>query len=535
MRTFLRYFTLLAIVLLCAGAVLSITSTGMTMMNWMYPLVALAALFLLGLWFLGFGPGIFKTRVKQFFIALGCFLLLGILGVLLLRYEGSTSGSSFPKFRFVWQKPDTAEPIAEPLVQSGLSTNERRILGAAADLKTIFGPARNGIWEAPSFATDWSTTQPKLLWRRAVGKGWSSFVVAGNRAITQEQAGDEERVLCLNIATGKEIWHYDDLETRLLLIKEENAGARMGGDGPRATPSIHEAKVYAVGATGIANCLSLETGKKIWSRHMIDEFGGETQRWGIANAPLVLPELKAVLFAGTDFVSGKSGVTYAALDLESGETKWTYRGEGASYASPRILTIHGVRQIVSVNRQSVSGIAPASGKEIWRHEWKGQFPKVGQPHLIGENRILVTASYGVGTRLIEIAKDGEGWSTDEVWNSNRMKTKFSSAAIHKGWAWGLDEGRLAAISLEDGTKTYKKEKFGFGQNLLFGDHMLIQSEKGPVVIGKIGPEGFTETGRIEDALSSMTWNVPAVAGRILLVRNDREAACYLLPKKKKQE
>jgi hypothetical protein len=65
--------------------------------------------------------------------------------------------------------------------------------------------------------------------------------------------------------------------------------------------------------------------------------------------------------------------------------------------------------------------------------------------------------------------------------------------------------------------------------------MLVQSEKGPVVIGKIGPEGFTETGRIEDALSSMTWNVPAVAGRILLVRNDREAACYLLPKKKKKQ
>ena len=276
MKTFLRCFTLLAIVLLCAGAVLSITSTGMTMMNWMYPLVALAALFLLGLWFLGFGPGIFKTRVKQFFIALGCFLLLGILGVLLLRYEGSTSGSSFPKFRFVWQKPDTAEPIAEPLVQSDLSTDERRILGAAADLKTIFGPDRNGIWEAPSFATDWSTTQPKLLWRRAVGKGWSSFVVAGNRAITQEQAGDAERVLCLNIATGEEIWHCDDLETRLLLIREENAGARMGGDGPRATPSLVEDKVYAVGATGIANCLSLETGKKIWSRHMIDEFGSET-------------------------------------------------------------------------------------------------------------------------------------------------------------------------------------------------------------------------------------------------------------------
>jgi len=31
------------------------------------------------------------------------------------------------------------------------------------------------------------------------------------------------------------------------------------------------------------------------------------------------------------------------------------------------------------------------------------------------------------------------------------------------------------------------------------------------------------------ALSSKTWNVPAIRGSYLLVRNDLEAACYKLP------
>lgn len=532
MKNFFRYFTLAVIALLFFGAVFAISSQEMTMTNWLYPVVALITFLLLGIWYLVFGSPSFKIRIKRFFITLGLFILTGIIGALLLRYDGSTSGSSFPKFRFVWQQSGTGAPMETPLLQSDLSKEEQRVIEAAADLHTVFGPDLDGMWPDPAFATDWSADPPEFLWRRAVGTGWSSFVVSGNRAITQEQVGDAERITCLHIATGEEIWHYDDQETRLLLVKEENAGARMGGDGPRSTPTIHETRLYAIGSTGIANCLDLESGKKIWSRHMIEDFGGETQRWGIANAPLILPAKNAVLIAGTDSVKGESGVTYAAFDLETGDTVWTYRGEGASYASPRILAPGGVRQIVSVNRESVSGIDPSSGRELWRHQWKGQFPKVSQPHLVGDNRILVTASYGVGTRLIELTRDGEKWKTDEIWSSNRLKTKFSSAVIHNGLAWGLDEGRLAAINLEDGTKVYKKEKFGFGQNLLFGDSLLIQSEPGPVVIGKIGPEGFTETGRIEDALSSMTWNVPAVAGRLLLVRNDREAACYLLPEKK---
>ncbi len=96
-------------------------------------------------------------------------------------------------------------------------------------------------------------------------------------------------------------------------------------------------------------------------------------------------------------------------------------------------------------------------------------------------------------------------------------------------AVGLDEGRLASIDLATGRILWKGDKYGFGQNLLFGDKLLIQSEAGPVVIGQLHSDGFTETGRIDDALSAMTWNAPAVAGRFLLVRNDKEAACYLLP------
>ncbi len=120
------------------------------------------------------------------------------------------------------------------------------------------------------------------------------------------------------------------------------------------------------------------------------------------------------------------------------------------------------------------------------------------------------------------------FSAEQIWKTTYLKTKFSSAAVIGDHAYGLDEGRLACIGLADGKRVWKKDKFGFGQHLLFGEWLLVQTEPGDVVIGKLGPEGFAESGRIP-ALSSMTWNTPALAGRVLLVRNDVEASAWLLP------
>ncbi|MDF1861979.1 MAG: PQQ-binding-like beta-propeller repeat protein [Verrucomicrobiales bacterium] len=526
-----KFTTLALLLLLGAVALFLILSQGITAMNWMIPALLLAWLLLFGIWFLGFGNLPFKKRIGLFLIGLGVFFTLGFLGKFLLRYEGSSSGSSFPKFAWVWEKEAEAAPPGKALVRTEVSQEEQRLQDATADSTDFLGPDRDGTWAELPFSPEWSSSPPELLWRRAVGKAWSSFAVENGKAITQEQAGNAERILCLHLFTGEEIWHHENPDTRLLLVKKENTGVKMGGDGPRSTPVIHENKVIVVGATGIVNCLDLENGTEIWSANTIRDFGGEVQKWGIANAPLILPTEKAVLVAGTDSVSGEKGVTYAAFALDSGEVRWTYRGEGASYSSPRLLEISGTRQIVSINRESVSGIDPSTGDELWRFAWKGHYPKVGQPLQVDENTLLVTASYGAGSLLLDLTREGNSWTVSERWKSNRMKTKFSSAVILGNLAYGLDEGRLAAIDLETGDKAWKNQKYGFGQQLLFGDHLLVQVEQGPVVIGKASPEGFEELGRIEDALSSMTWNIPVVAGRILLVRNDREAACYLLPKR----
>lgn len=503
----------------------AIRSQEMSYLNWFLPAAGFLWLVLFGGWYLIFGGRTARARFARVGIAGALLLTLALLAAALLRYEGSASGSSFPKFRWVWQaEGEGSSAGVDRLVQGSLAGAAAEVRAAAGESLDFLGEGRDGMDPDLPFQPDWKTHPPELLWRRPIGKAWSGFAVKEGRAITQEQAGDSERVVCLDLYSGEELWSHEDPGIRLLDVKEENSGVRMGGDGPRSTPVVSGDRVFAFGSTGILNCLDLETGKEIWEVDTMSRHGGEIQKWGMANAPLLLEEEDLVIVPGSD----RPGATLIALFQEDGSEAWTYSGEGASYSSPRILTLSGVRQIVSVNAQSVTGHEPATGKLLWKEEWSGGFPKVAQPIQTAENRLLVTASYGVGSLLLEVGFAEGKWSVERLWKTNRMKTKFSSPVILNGVAYGIDEGRLAAIDLETGEKVWKNEKVGFGQQLLFGDHLLIQTEEGPLLTGPVSAEGFTETGRI-DALSTMTWNVPTVAGRLLLARNDREAVCYLLP------
>jgi len=520
-----RFISLAVVVLIVAGMIGYALASGLSMLYWLVLGSPLIALLLLAIWYGIWGWGDLSKRLK-----VAGSLLLGLVLIVagirfLTRYEGSTSGASLPKLVWKWSQKDGSQKTVNPMVNPDVDHQTIEAEAAAAETNFL-GPNRDGMWPSADFSLDWAKNPPVELWRCPVGAGWSSFAVARGRAITLEQVGEDEQVTCLDLLTGQEIWKQADAGVNFVKSKEGAPGAAMGGEGPRSTPTIYGNKIYITGSTGIAKCLDFESGKLIWSRNVITDYQGVIPKWGKSNAPLVLEDEKLVFFTGGE----EAGTNTIALDLETGEPKWASPGQGASYSSPRLMTLLGTRQIVTVNQHDANGLDPATGHELWRYEWKGGLPKVGQPLPVSDNRLLLTASYGVGSPLIELKKEGSAWSAARVWSSTRMKTKFSSAAILGNHAYGLDEGRLAAIDLETGNHVWKREKYGFGQHLLVGDHLIVQTEAGDLVLGTPTPEQFIEKARIK-ALSSMTWNVPSLAGRFLLVRNDREAICFLLPKK----
>ncbi len=377
----------------------------------------------------------------------------------------------------------------------------------------FLGPQRNGNVAGIKLARDWKAQPPRLLWRKPVGTGWSAFAVFNDRAITQEQHGEHERVRCYELATGKLRWLHRD-STRY--------ESPIAGNGPRATPTIAHERVYTVGATGKLNCLALSSGERLWSQDILRDNEAAMNEWGVSCSPLVLDSLVIVSAGGTQ---GKSLVAYHAM---TGARIWSAGDDRASYSSPLLATLAGTPQILIFNRAKIVAHAPASGEMLWEQSWPNETQCVAQPVALPEDRVFATTGYGVGCKLFQISRDEQRlWRSTLVWETTHLKAKFANVVVREGFVYGLDDGILVCLDLGNGLRKWKRGRYGHGQLVLIDDLLLIQAESGEVFLVEANPNAHVELGGIA-ALEGKTWNNPALAAPFLLVRNDREAACYEL-------
>jgi outer membrane protein assembly factor BamB len=396
-----------------------------------------------------------------------------------------------------------AKPAAVPVAAPAPAAAEK-----GADWPGFRGPERDGNVHGVRIATDWSASPPVEMWRRPVGPGWSSFAVHGGLLYTQEQRGDDEVVACYNLATGEPVWRHRDP----VRFWESNAGA-----GPRATPTLSNGRVYTLGATGVLNALDARDGSVVWSRNAAEDTGAKLPGWGFSGSPLVVGDAVIVAASGT----------LAAYDLATGARRWSGPAGGESYSSPHLATIGGVPQILLLNQAGATSVAPADGKLLWEHPWKG-YPIV-QPALTADGGILISVSDRGGTRRLAVAKGPGGWTAEERWTSIALKPYFNDFVIHKGHAFGFDGSMLAAINVQDGKRAWKGGHYGHGQLVLLPeqDLLLVLSEQGELALVKAAPDQFTELAKFP-AIEGKTWNHPVLAGDVLLVRNDQEMAAFRL-------
>jgi outer membrane protein assembly factor BamB len=373
------------------------------------------------------------------------------------------------------------------------------------------GPARDGRYQERPILTSWPAEGLTPIWRQPIGGGYASFAIARGRAFTIEQRRAQEVVAAYDVDTGRELWTDAwDGEFR----------EWMGGDGPRATPTWFDGRVYALGALGELRSLDEADGRVLWRQNILDDNAAHNLPWGMAASPLVFDDLVVVV------PGGPAQRAVVAYDRLTGGRRWAALSDKAAYSSPVLVTLAGRRQILVVLATRIVGLVPESGELLWTYPWPTmQDINASQPVVIGDSGVLLSSGYGHGAALIEVTQQNGNFGARLVWESTRLKNRFSSSVVHDGFIYGLDETILTCLDARTGEVKWKAGRYGHGQFVLASGHLVMLSEDGDLVLVRATPERHDEVARMH-VLDGKTWNHPALDGGRLLVRNLAEMAAF---------
>jgi outer membrane protein assembly factor BamB len=178
------------------------------------------------------------------------------------------------------------------------------------------------------------------------------------------------------------------------------------------------------------------------------------------------------------------------------------------------------------------GLTPDRGNLLWAYPWETMSDiNAAQPIVLPDDRVYVSSGYGVGAAMFQVTKGDDGtFTVRELWRNTRMKNRFASAVLVNGHIYGFDESIFACIDAATGDQKWKGGRYGYGQVLAVDDHLIVLSEEGELALLRATPERHDELARFP-AISGKTWNHPALADGILLVRNASEMAAFDLRRK----
>ena len=393
----------------------------------------------------------------------------------------------------------------------------------AADWPQWRGPNRDGKSAETGLLKGFPADGPKLLWKvteaDVIGTGYGTpAVVKGKLYIVGADGAKKdaaESVVCLNAATGAPVW-------KMPLDTAKGSFLDGWGGGPRSTPTVDGDNLYALGSTGDLVALEAATGKILWKKNLVKDFGGAIPQWGYSESPLIDGD-RLICTPGK-----KTGMI--ALDKKSGATAWACETlkDAAGYSSIVVATVGGVKQYVQQTMDHAVGVNAADGKLLWSvGEIKRRVAVIPTPVVVGSN-VYFTAGYGAGGELVTIGTDGK---------SAKVASKTSSIANHHGGVIELN-GKLYGHS--DSKKWFCYDYLAGGDDLVWtsdkldkgsityadGQFYCYGQSKGTLVTIKATDKGWEETGRFTIPEVSTVrpgqgqiWAHPVVADGKLFLRD----------------
>lgn len=404
------------------------------------------------------------------------------------------------------------------------------------------GPGRDNVWRETGLIDKFPAAGPTVVWRVEIAGGYAGPAVANGKVYIADYVTSDdvkgpnwdrkkftgiERVLCLDEATGDELWKHEYPVNYTISFPA----------GPRCTPTVHKGKLYTLGAEGNLICFDASTGDVVWSKELKTQYNTKTAMWGYASAPLVDGDRLVCIVGG-------EGSHAVAFDLNTGDEIWrALTSPEQGYSPPTIIEAGGVRQLILFRPNAVTSVEPETGKEYWSVPYQSDSNmSIMTPVRVGD--YLFVGGYKKKNLLLKLATDKP--AAEIVWG-NKSKHGISPVNVQPfvdgDTMYGCDDsGKLMAVALPSGERLWETSQPVNGKDrpadsgtafiVRQDDRYWLFNELGELIIAKLSPEGYEELSRtkiIEPTNNAfgrdVIWCMPAFANRRMIVRNDRECIC----------
>jgi outer membrane protein assembly factor BamB len=372
------------------------------------------------------------------------------------------------------------------------------------------GPHRDGLvsgFTAPNVWPEKLTT----VWKVPVGIGHSSPLIVGRRVFLLSRQEDNEVVSCFDLETGKQIWR-DAYPTPY----EMNPAAVSHGKGPKSTPVVYNDKLYTFGISGILSCYDTASGKLQWRKEFSKQFKATSPSYGSATSPVVHNGV-LIVHVGSE---GSGALT--AFDAQTGEVKWSWKGDGPGYASPIIVEIGGTSQVVTQTQKSISGFSEATGELLWQIPFETEYlQNIVTPAVYKQT--LIFSGIDKGTMAVRAIKDGTKWRTEQVWKNTEVSMYMSSPVVSGDYVFGFShkrKGQFFCLDARTGQLSWAS-KGREGDNavvLAAGQYLLLLTDGAELIVARTDPKQF-EIVKKYSVAQSPTWAHPAITGNRVLIKD----------------
>ncbi len=395
------------------------------------------------------------------------------------------------------------------------------------------GPNHDGISSEKLPGTTWPAAGPKQLWRTVTPAGFSSIAVAEGRAftlVTRAVEGVKRDVLvALDAGSGKELWAANLSPSKYDGGGDSGTSDNKGGDGPRSTPTVTDGRVYVLDGKLTLLCLEAATGKEVWKKDLVAEHAARNIAWQNAASPVLDGDLLFVAgggegqaLLGIDRRTGKTvwkgendrmtHATPVVANLLGERQVLFFTQSGLVAVRPRDGTVLWRQAFPYKTSTAASPIVD------------GDLVYCAAGYGVGAGVYRIAKD---GTAF----KSTEVWRAENKLQ-NHWSTPVLHRGHLYGLFGFKEYGAcpLKCIELATGKEKWSQPGFGPGNVTLVDNHLVVLGDAGQLVLVEASEAAYREKARA-DILDGKCWSTPSFAGGRVYARSTKESVCVDLAAK----